>query len=75
MKINTNLYSVPSQDEFDLAERFFQKVKTIHEVPVVVQGYFKGVIRNRRKNNKTEWDLYKEGLENIRKNTDYLKEI
>ncbi|MFG6346914.1 MAG: class I SAM-dependent methyltransferase [Lachnospiraceae bacterium] len=75
LKINTNLYSVPSQDEFDLAERFFQKVKTIHEVPVVVQGYFKGVIRNRRKNNKTEWDLYKEGLENIRKNTDYLKEI
>ncbi len=75
LKINTNLYSVPSQDEFDLAERFFQKVKTIHEVPFVVQGYFKGVIRNRRKNNKTEWDLYKEGLENIRKNTDYLKEI
>lgn len=64
LNINQKFSSISSQD-FSAAEEIFKKYDTIHEVPVVNDGYLTGVIRYKSTKDRNAWEYYKRQLMHI----------
>ena len=65
LNINQKFQAISSQD-YIAAEEIFQKIDTIHEVPVVNNGELMGVIRYKTTKNRNDWEVYKRRLARIR---------
>lgn len=65
LKVNQRFQAVSSLD-YVAAEKVFQKINTIHEVPVVEQGFLKGVIRSKTTGNRNDWEVYKRELTRVK---------
>ena len=65
LNINQKFQAISSQD-YIAAEEIFQKIDTIHEVPVVKNGNLMGVIRYKTTKNRNDWEVYKRRLARIR---------
>jgi len=56
-------FSFVSEIDYEAAEKVFKRIKTIHEVPVIENGKFIGVIRKGEERSQEEWDCIHRYLE------------
>jgi len=75
-ELNPN-FSFVSGIDFKKAEKIFERIHTIYEVPVIENGKFIGVIRNGKERTQGEWEdihSYLKRAADIKKRTKFLIE-
>lgn len=61
--------------DYDKAKEIFTRISTIHEIPVVIDDIFKGIITDNRCKTEAEWKLIIDDLKNckmLKKHTEWL---
>ena len=56
-------FSYISEIDYERAREIFDKIRTIHEVPIVREGRLIGCISNGKKQSYEEWKQAREGIE------------
>lgn len=51
--------------DFDKAKEIMERFITINEVPVIINGTFKGIIKNKRQRTPEDWALYRRNMLNM----------
>ena len=60
--INKRFSYLKNEDDEEQALEIFEKLKIIHEIPVINNGVFKGVLKSGRKKNVNEWRNIRESF-------------
>ena len=71
---NTQFSYILEIDNFE-ADKIFDKIKTIYEVPVIKQGEFIGVVRKDLEHTEKEWDRIHRKMNTINRSCFLINEL